>query len=276
MTANLLLLLLLAPPAARDVAPVEVPLGDEAGPEAPEAPEEPLPPEGLPPPPPPSPAAEAPPAPPPPPRVYPDRPVRWRLDALLGASATRTFDPAAWAFDRENRRLDHLDLALRADLRLGGGRLFLGGALGYRHAITRGQLPSLTTSALVREPLLHLRAALVVVDGIDAYLQAGGGPSITDLSFYGDPPAAQRSVGALVDALAGAAFYLPKRWLPRRGASRLTAGLDLGLGYAWRSAIDVRPAVQTDEEPIPTVAAPLGDVSLHGLTWRAGLFVRLM
>ena len=54
----------------------------------------------------------------------------------------------------------------------------------------------------------------------------------------------------------------------------MTGGLEFAAGYSWRSAIDVRPQISTDEDPIPTTGAPLGDLSLRGVQWRVGLFLR--
>ena len=69
-------------------------------------------------------------------------------------------------------------------------------------------------------------------------------------------------------------LYLPKRWLPRRGASRVTGGLELAAGYTWRKSVDVRPTLATDEDPIATQGTEFGDVAIRGFAWRLGVFVR--
>ena len=113
-----------------------------------------------------------------------------------------------------------------------------------------------------------------MVEGVDLFVQAGGGVSIVDFNVDSTQYAAQRALAGVVDGQGGAAIYLPKRWLRRRGASRVTGGLEFAAGYSWRSAIDVRPQISTDEDPIPTTGAPLGDLSLRGVQWRVGLFLR--
>ncbi|HEY8380381.1 MAG TPA: hypothetical protein VIK91_28050, partial [Nannocystis sp.] len=165
-------------------------------------------------------------------------------------------------------------LTLRGDFRLGDGRVFLGGGLSFQRFASHRTHPAFGAAITVREPLAFLRLSIVAVEGVDVFVQAGGGPSITWLYLDATKSAEQRNIGALVGGLAGLALYLPKKWLPRRGSSRVTGGLELGLGYDWRSKIPVRPAVLTDDEPIDTTTSPLGGLIPHGLTWRFGLFVR--
>lgn len=213
-----------------------------------------------------------PPPPPPPPKKFADRPIRHRVDlyAAVGAEAHR--DPAWRAFG--DRVTTNLNLGVRADFRLASGPLFLGGGLGFRRLSDEGDIHgALATRARVREPLAFLRLSFVAREGLDLFVQAGGGPSIVDIDLSSGR-ARQRSVAAAVDGLAGLALYLPKRWLPRRGSSRVTGGLELAAGYIWRSRQDVRPDYVTDEDPIPTTTASLGDLSLRGVTWRFGLFLR--
>jgi hypothetical protein len=219
-------------------------------------------------------AARPPPPDPPKSRTYPDRPIRWRVD-LAGHLGTVTFFDRSWrAFDHD-RKAFHLGASVRGDFRLGDGRVFLGAGATYQRFASYGSVyGNLTTDILVREPLAFLRMSVVTLEGIDVFVQAGGGASIVDLDLGATQSASQRKLGAVVDGLAGLALYLPKKWLPRRGASRVTGGLELGLGYTWRSKVPVRPAVNTDSEPIDTSAASFGTLALHGLAWRFGLFVR--
>ncbi len=213
-----------------------------------------------------------PPPPPPPPVKYADRPIRHRVDLYMAVGAQTHRDPAWRAFG--DRVTTNFSLGVRADFRLATSRLFLGGGLGFRRfsddSVIHG---ALSTRARVREPLAFLRLSVVAREGLDMFIQAGGGPSVVDLDFS-TGRAEQRSVAAMVDGLAGLALYLPKRWLPRRGSSRISGGLELAAGYIWRSRVDVRPDYITDEDPIPTSSASLGDVSLRGITWRLGLFLR--
>lgn len=204
----------------------------------------------------------------------PDRPIRWRFD-LLGAFGTTRIGDVAWrAFDFDRGAL-HVSGTARADFRLGDGRVFLGGGLTYRRFAGFGSAyGTLQTDAWVREPLAFLRASVVVVEGVDVVVQAGGGPSVVDLGFVSGEFADQREVVGMIDALGGVALYLPKRWLPRRDASRMALGLELGAGYTWRGELDVRPTPSTDSEPIPTTGAPLGDLAIRGVAWRLGLFLR--
>lgn len=209
------------------------------------------------------------------PRNWPERPIRWRVD-LAGHLGTTTFFDRSWrAFDYSDRKALHVGATVRGDFRLGDGRVFLGGGATYqRFGSYGGVFNTLGTDILVREPLAFLRLSVVTLEGIDVFVQAGGGASVVDLFLSSTQYAEQRKVGAVVDSLAGLALYLPKKWLPRRGSARATGGLELGLGYTWRSKVPVRPTVSTGEEPIDTSAAAFGNLALHGLAWRLGLFVR--
>lgn len=210
----------------------------------------------------------------PPERIRPDRPIRWRVDIVADVGGTRIGDRAWRAFD-DDRIVLTSGVTLRADARLGGGRVFLGGGASFR-TFARGSTlyETTSTSARVREPLLFARLAVATVEGVDVFLHAGGGPSIVDLDLYSTQSASQRAVVAMADGQGGVAIYLPKRWLARRGASRATGGIELAAGYTWRGSIDVRPQLATVTDPIPTTGAPLGDLSLRGVVWRFGLFLR--
>lgn len=211
---------------------------------------------------------------PPPPPAPPARPIRWRVDIVASSGGTRIGDPGWRAFD-DNRHVWQPTLTLRADARVGGSRVFLGGGASFRSFGGGGSLYQSTWSnASIREPLLFARLAVVAVEGVDVFVHAGGGPSVVDLSFSSNQFASQRSVAGMVDGQGGVALYLPKRWLRRRGASRVTGGLELAAGYTWRSPIDVRPQLSTVEDPIPSESASLGDLSLRGFAWRVGVFVR--
>jgi hypothetical protein len=203
----------------------------------------------------------------------PDRPIRWRVDLGPELGFLHLRDPAWQAFDR-GTRVFQLGATLRADVRLAGGRLFFGGGASLRRFSSGGGLHGIATAITVREPLAFARLSVVAVEGVDVIVQAGAGASIVDLRLSSAVSAAQRSVVPRVDGQAGVALYFPKRWLPRRRAARVSVGVEMTAGYAWRGEVDVRPAVVTDDDPIAADTTSLGGLSLRGLTWRTGLFLR--
>ena len=153
--------------------------------------------------------------------------------------------------------------------------MFLGGGATYRRFDASGSLyDNFSTRLRVREPIAFVRLSVLAVEGIDVFAQAGGGVSIVDLALSSGRTATQRAIAPVAEGMAGVAFYLPKRVLSRRGASRVTGGLELGAGYTWRGDVSVRPRVDTDEEPIDTTSAALGDMALRGFVWRFGVFIR--
>ena len=286
-TFTLFVLSLFAAPATtdREVAPVEIGAPTEAPAEtSPQPQPQPAPapandptefsvaPPGVPA------AARAPPPDLPPPPAPtpkpPDRPIRWRVDIVLSLGTGVLRDPAWRAFDSDRSVLQG-GLTVRADSRLGNSRLFLGGGAMVRAFSAKGNPYGLFDTTLrVREPIVFARLSAVTVEGVDVFVQAGGGVSIVDLTWQSAASTSQRSIVGVADGLAGVALYLPKRWLARRGASRVTGGLELGAGYTWRSNVNVRPRVDTEPDPIMTESASLGDLSLRGFAWRLGLFVR--
>ncbi|MDC0723109.1 hypothetical protein [Nannocystis bainbridge] len=289
------LVLALAPAATdRSAAPADAPTAVEAWAPAPASPAPsptpmPMPvpvaapTQAAPPPvagPPPPPSDVSPPPPPPTrPPSRPDRPIRWRLDVGGDIGTTVIRDPAWRAFDSGDRSAFHAGATIRGDFRLADGRLFLGGGASFRRFGSYSDLySSLATDITVREPLAFLRLAFVVREGFDVFAHVGGGPSFAavGMSSWGSTYTGsyQRSVLAMADAQAGAALYLPKQWLPRRGASRVTAGFELSAGYTFRSKLRVRPDVQTDDDPIATHGSDFGDLAPRGFVWRFGLFVR--
>lgn len=223
------------------------------------------------------------PIPPPPPR-----PIRWRLDFGLGTGATVVGDLGYRAF-ASNRSLLHLDTSAIFDFRLAEGRFFLGGGVAYgfaRRISTAHQ--TLGTYMRLHEPRVVGRASFMVVEGVDAFARVGVGPSIVDLEFdsgdidYTDvgyasyQVATQRAVLPRVDGQAGLSLYFPKRWLPRKQASRVGAGLELSMGYTWRGNVGVEPGLDRGDEPLRVTVPSFGDLSLRGLSWGLGLFVRVM
>jgi hypothetical protein len=173
------------------------------------------------------------------------------------------------------------------DFRLAQGRFFLGGGVSYQYAQSIGFAYYLQVSNRVRlhEPRVVGRASFMIREGLDAFARVGVGPSIGDLDtgstvdtvdVYGFETAEQRVVLPRVDGQAGMSLYLPKAWLPRKQASRVTAGLDFALGYTWRGKLDYRPELVQSDDPLSATTSPLGALSLHGLSWGVNLFLRVM
>lgn len=190
------------------------------------------------------------------------------------------FDPAYLAFD-DNRSLGGAGVVFRGDVPLGSGRVFLGGALSYHGFSSDGAIyhdgsRSVFTGLKLHDVLGHARMSVRTVDGVDLYVDAGIGPTIAKMTFDGTGGASQQKVSYALQALAGTALYLPKKWLPRRGSSRVTGGLDFGIGYMLRGKVDVAPTLTTEDDPIDTTGSSFGNVFFRGLSWRLGVFVRFM
>lgn len=214
------------------------------------------------------------PIPPPPPR-----PIRWRLDFGVNLGSTVVGDPGLRAF-AERRNLLETGVSTLFDFRLAEGRFFVGGGVAYQHVGREGDAygSQLGTSLQIHEPQVLGRASFMAVEGIDAFARVGVGPSIATASFDSDghESARQRDVIPRVDARAGLSLYLPKQWLPRKQASRISAGLELGLGYSWRGKLEIQPTLEQGSEPLRATTARWGELSLQGLVWGAGLFLRVM
>ena len=274
------------PMAPTEAAPDDAPEADEGTPESatPEGtPEsgavtaptpEPTNPFGTPPPVAANPVPAPTPIPPPPPR-----PIRWRLDFGVSVGSTIVKDLGLRAFS-ERRNLLETGVSTLFDFRLAEGRFFVGGGVGYQHVGRDGDAygTQLGTGLQIHEPQVLGRASFMAVEGVDAFARVGVGPSFVRASFYSDgfESAWQRDVLPRVDARAGLSLYLPKAWLPRKQASRVSAGLELGLGYAWRGKLEIQPALWQDAEPLRATTARWGELSLHGLCWGVGLFLRVM
>lgn len=213
-------------------------------------------------------------------RTWPDRPIRYRIEGAMMGGTDVPLHPSYLAFD-DDRKLPGFDAALRLDYRVGEGRVFLGGGLFYRRHATAGALYDVTDfdEMVLHEPGLALRLAVMTVEGIDVYAELAGAPTILDISGDYDGTAGrarQRKVTGMGSGMGGLMLYLPKRWLPRKGSSRVTLGIDAGFGYAFRGNVAVQPTPDVDDDAIDTQTAPLGDVVTRGLTWRLGLFLRVM
>lgn len=234
------------------------------------------------------------PTPPPPTPIPPPpaRPIRWRLDIAPGIGATIVKDLGFRALSW-NRSLLDVDVSTIFDFRLAESRFFVGGGLAYAFARRSGYAydGALIPWLELHEPRVLGRAGFMVVEGVDVFARVGVGPSIVRLDFdssYGDwedyeNPSygyhrGEQGLAVLprLDGQAGLSLYLPKRWLPRKQASRVTAGLELGLGYVWRGKLAARPTLERGDDTIRVTPANWGELSLHGLAWSARLFVRVM
>ena len=219
--------------------------------------------------------------------LYPEIPILWRAELLLAYSRTRIPHQSYEHVDDDNAR-SGLEFELRLDHRL-GKKFFLGGIASYIQTESDGYTSDLFSKLSMHEPQLGVRASFVPLEGIDLYLGLKGGPLIADLSYSWDSTnyfsedgtayvikAQQRVITGSGQAMLGAMFYLPKQWLPRRGSSHLTTGIDLGIGYTLRGALDVNPERELDEDPIDTRGTSWGSVQTHGIAWRVGLFLRFI
>ncbi|MEM9458907.1 MAG: hypothetical protein AAGF11_32310 [Myxococcota bacterium] len=210
--------------------------------------------------------------PPPPPRT-----IRWRLDLGLGVGGTMVSDRGILAFAKRQ----HLPAAAASvlfDVRLAGGHVFLGGGLAYQRLGRSGgdAYGQLINDLVMHEPELRGRISVMTLEGLDVFARFGAGPSLVGLEFTSTDSASQRAVLPRVDGQAGLSLYLPRPWLARKRASRVTAGLDIGLGYTWRGTLAVKPDPSQSEQPLRATSSPFGDLSMRGLSWRVGLFVRVM
>jgi hypothetical protein len=212
----------------------------------------------------------------PPPR--PDRPIRWRLGIKLELGATR-LDSTRWYAASGSRIDTTVGLGLNYDLRPGGGRVYIGPTLGFR---AWGDYDSIHGTLQVglraRELLAGARLSIAALDGLDVFVQARGGPVfvIRDVGTNGLSTMTSRAVTGAGEAIGGLSLYLPKRFLPRKGAARVTAGLELAAGYAFRGPVDVRATPSVAEDDIPTTTADFGSIPLRGVVWHLGVFVRFM
>ncbi|TPV92449.1 MAG: hypothetical protein B7733_25800 [Myxococcales bacterium FL481] len=219
-------------------------------------------------------------------KTWPQRPVRYRLDVALHGASVWVQDSAHNAFHHQSQRLMP-QLAIRGDRPVSGDRLFVGATLSYRASSTTGFLVDESTELRLREPMAGARASFRLFDGLDVYGQLAAGPSIVDIVVgYGSvviaeedrPPGAlhgtQRQVALTADGQAGLTLYLPKKWMPRKGSSRVSIGFDLAGGYQFRNAVAVDPQVDGSSDDIEIEATNFGDIAVRGAMVSFGLFGR--
>lgn len=214
---------------------------------------------------------------PPPRSPWPEIPIRWRLELMVAGGTSSARHETYTFFDDENTRMPNSVIEVRADAKL-AGPFFLGGGAAYRYGETENSslFGAARTTLKLHEPRGFMRFSYAPVEGVDAYLQLAGGVSIADYTIDFDSYSDERTYAFVGDALAGTMLALPKRWLPRRGSSRVTGGIDLGMGYTYRTPLTIEPTVELDDDPISTQFSEFGKVQVRGFTWRLGLFVRFM
>lgn len=207
----------------------------------------------------------------------PDREIDWRLEVMPGGGSSYVPHKSYGLFDISDQKMANGGIELRFDRKL-SGPVFMGGGMAYRYLGNSAEdVFGDDESALdLHEVLGFLRFAYVPVEGIDVYGVLAMGPSFVDYVVTNSDDARGKNVALVADGRAGAMFYLPKRWLPNRGASRMTFGLDLGFGYSFRTATSIEPTIELDEDPLATDFPDLGELRPSAFTWRTGLFIRFM
>lgn len=206
------------------------------------------------------------------------RPIRWRVDPFLDGGTLTIVDPGYRAFDYD-RNLTQIGFGLRADGRIGRGPLRLGGGVHYAWA---GTVAEPYQGALFTELDMHgviasLRASIVLLEGLDVVAAVEAGPQFTRAHVDSDTrnTSSRRVLGAFA-AKTGLAVYLPKQWLPRKGAARVTVGINVMMGYGLLTKLKVRAVPDVPDDAVSTSGTPLGDVRMHGYVWSLGLFARFM
>jgi hypothetical protein len=200
-------------------------------------------------------------------------PAQFRVDLFVAGGTQRMADRGYRLFD-EGVNPPAFTLVVRADARLGGSNVFLGGGLGYRRLATdASNLGSVQTRLVAQDMLILGRLSWSPLEGLDPFVEVATGPSFVDAHLNTTLTTHQRDVLVLCDAIGGLALSLPRKWHP---SDHVTAGVELGLGYGFRSSLDVQPDPVVEDDAIATSSARFGDVRLHGFLWRAGLFLRFM
>ncbi|MEM6990774.1 MAG: hypothetical protein AAF721_09760 [Myxococcota bacterium] len=208
-------------------------------------------------------------------------PIRWRFDVAGGLGVTRVTDPAFLGLS-ESRAILGAAPMLRFDWRVRpDGFLFAGAGVKYRGTRRATSIAdgAFDTRLHLDEAVAFARVSLMPIEGIDLFADLGVGPSVARVRVTAngsDATGSQRDVLVTADAAAGLSLYLRKSWLPRKAASRMTAGVTGSLGYTIRNALTIDPTLSREDDAITTESLPLGDVVMRGLSWRLGIFVRFM
>lgn len=218
-----------------------------------------------------------------PPRDYPEIPIKWRAELGVAAASNIGTHPTYLVADENGRSLA-VEVSARGDARLGKSRFFLGGTLAYRQVTPNwggGPLGGLDSyQSLSREPKAGLRASFMAVEGVDVLVQVQGGVSVlrSELRVFdgSNTDSKQVDVLPLVEPGAGVLLYLPKKWLPRRGSSRVTVGLELAASYAWRGPARLQPKLEQADDDIPAQPVSFGTMRTSGVNLQAAFVLRFM
>lgn len=227
---------------------------------------------------------------------------KWRLDFAVGGGQSFIYDDTFRYFN------DYGDVdagqwwsRINLGFAIGDeGRVSLGPALGWERSSSHSYGYELdanwggeyydSASLQFDDLSLGLRANLVLVEGIDFFADLRGGLVLGQAWLPFSPPVRVenhdfvRGMGSLG---LGFSLYLPRRWLPRKGAAHVDVGIDIEAVYKVRGNVDFRYLrVERDEdelrEPgasateIPTQLPELGTLQPSALSWRTGLFIRFM
>jgi hypothetical protein len=207
----------------------------------------------------------------------PDRDIDWRLELLGGAGSSFVPHSSFGLFDQKDRRMSNAGASFRFDRKL-SSLVWLGGGLEYRFlgSDSGDVLGDESTEIDFHEMNAFMRASFVPLEGLDVYVAGGLGPSFVDYTIWANDTARGKSVEILGQGDVGVMLYMPKAWLPAKGAARLTFGLDLGVGYVYRTPIDIQPSIELDEEPLDHDFPDLGAFRASSITWRTGFFIRFI
>ncbi len=223
--------------------------------------------------------------------------IKWRFDLGVGGGSYSPLDESYGVFSGGMASVGRLDIDAGLSFPIGESGLYLGGRVGYRmfegeqYGAHGSWLPTYTQ----QEINIGARLGFAVLDAVEPYVELAGGPTLwrastdaeamdlggDDDGFGGDDglaglTLADRTLG-FVKGVAGVQLYLPRKWLPRKEGSRVTAGIDLNVGYVWRPSFDL---TMVNKEPtegaIETTLPTFGSVNASAITWSAGLFLRVM
>jgi len=223
--------------------------------------------------------------------------IKWRLDLGVGGGSYAALDESYGVFTGEMTSVGRLDIDVGLSFPIGDSGLYLGGRVGYRMFESgfydvHGLFPA---NYRQQEISFGARLGVAVLDGVEPYVDMAGGPTLwrsardeeVDLVSTGVdelggmstlvPIAlADRTLG-FVKGTAGVQLYIPRHWLPRKEGSRVTAGIDVNVGYVWRPSFEVTVVEREPVEgAIETSLPTFGSVNASGVTWSAGLFLRVM
>jgi hypothetical protein len=217
------------------------------------------------------------------PREYPTIPIRWRAELGLAAASNIGTHPSYLVMEPD-RRTFVWEVSARGDARLGESRFFLGGTLGVRRVLSGWNTGLLggedVLNSVILEPKVGVRASVMAVEGVDVMLTLAGGPSLQRYTvevFDGSGNTAQqRNLAPLVEPGAGVLLYLPKKWLPKRGSSRVTVGLELAASYAWRGPVRLEPELDQADDDIAADTVSFGTLRMSGVNLQAAFVLRFM